>query len=597
MAITKEDGGVRGGHFSSLTAIWSLGPQTLWLLEPEKCKWCNCDLQVVMKEAPRLKRFAVSTVVVYAFLMLVQYATIGLDLSSLADLDSMPATPAAHVGVGRAPPAAHDSGKTDGSARHLQGRGERSAQKTPRASDRDSSPQQLPSSAAAGAENGGSSSATLESDAGIDNDRSATAGGCGLLPAFGSSFIQHPKREIVPWVSDEYSGLPELRVSFEPDRILDSPLSGMIFDTSSALYIFLTGPTSALFDAQVTFNLNHRRPWLSSSGVPFDLMGMAAHKTAHGLEALPLHTSSLGRPACHMLEASVKFANGSEFNTVAQFRTIDRPPVVWLITTVSVNDYVLLGFFLSKYLKFGVHPNNFVITVHSHSESEAADVERTVALLRRHKITRIHRWVGPFNTFDKFELQESFGRRFVLQKDWVMHPDVDEHHNYPGDDLLSYVARCDEQGVTAVFGDMQDRVASNGRLVEVEHDKPLETQFPLECDLTHAVVNGATTKVALHRGFLVAEEGGYHTLYEWKGSYGRNHLKVHSPPNRLTISHFKWSAWCADTAAATGEGNLPCCQKLIGQQIDELLVNTFHHSGVGFAWAECCSVNKIRYIL
>ena len=79
--------------------------------------------------------------------------------------------------------------------------------------------------------------------------------------------------------------------------------------------------------------------------------------------------------------------------------------------------------------------------MHANSDKETDAINQTVAVLRRNHVRHVHVWVGMFNTFDKFELQESFARRFVQQQDWVMHPDVDEHHRYPGDNLHEYIQR------------------------------------------------------------------------------------------------------------------------------------------------------------
>lgn len=38
---------------------------------------------------------------------------------------------------------------------------------------------------------------------------------------------------------------------------------------------------------------------------------------------------------------------------------------------------------------------------------------------------------------------------------------------YPGGDLLSYLHHCNERGVTAVVGEMRDRVAPGGMLAKV----------------------------------------------------------------------------------------------------------------------------------
>ena len=40
----------------------------------------------------------------------------------------------------------------------------------------------------------------------------------------------------------------------------------------------------------------------------------------------------------------------------------------------------------------------------------------------------------------------------------------------------------------------------------------------------------------------MAEEGGYHTLYEWKNTYGRNFRRVLRPNEHIAVDHFKWTS-------------------------------------------------------
>jgi hypothetical protein len=464
---------------------------------------------------------------------------------------------------------------------------------------------------------GGAKSAT-EQDGG-DEIETTTQSPCGWLVPFGEVTIRHPRRKDV--LHSDRPQTPVLRVSYESDRLFASPLDGMTFDSNSAVYIFLDGQPDELERATVTFELDRREPWTSITGVPFDLLGMAYHEA--GPDATPLRTVDLGAPACHVVEAKVQYPDGTETRAKASFRVDNRKPKTWLITSVSVDDYSLLGFFLDTYIDAGVAPENMVIAVHAHSHNETAAIDTCVSTLKRNHVGHVHVWVGLFNTFDKFELQESFARRFVQQQDWVMHPDVDEHHRYPGNNLRGYLHRCNERGVTAVIGVMQDRLARDGSLAALRFDQPLEAQFPLACVVTKTVVGGSITKVVLHRGFLMAEEGGYvhpplhhptttthppthqhthppthpphthththththkhkhihththththlymraitqfdhciprllcvlvyvsyHTLFEWKQTYGRKHEMVRLPPNRISVAHYKWTSTVAD---------------------------------------------------
>lgn len=280
----------------------------------------------------------------------------------------------------------------------------------------------------------------------VDDTLAPPVPACGTQPPLGTITISHPRRpaRMIP-----HPAVPTLMVSYEADRLFASPLHGQEFDIYSHVYIFLDGPRSDLSGAQVTFQLGGRESWSSITDLPFDLMGLA--DKGIGPNAVPLNTANLGAPGCHILSVVIRCApsfapctriisdalsrclnrrrNGNVTSVQAHFNTVDRPQKVWLITTISVDDMPLLGFFLDNYLEAGVPPENFVIAVHTHNATlEASAVNATVAMLKRNHIRHTFIWEGAFNTFQKFELQESFGRRFVLQQDWVLHPDVDEHH-------------------------------------------------------------------------------------------------------------------------------------------------------------------------
>lgn len=278
---------------------------------------------------------------------------------------------------------------------------------------------------------------------------------CGQPVPFGEVTIRHPRRPGMDF--ERHARVPTLMVSFESDRLFSSPLHGQTFDSESTIFIFLDGPIAELQGAEVRFELDQREPWLSSTGVPFDLFGLSGK--GRGPDATPLNTNTLS-VGCRRLSAIVKYVrrsfsphtkarsslrfafvliftscgrpnrylDGTTSSVHAQFEITNRPQKVWLITTVSVDDAPLLGFFLDNYLEAGVPPENFVIIVHAHTTEETTAIQSTVGLLRRNHIGYIHTWEGDFNTFDKFEMQESLGRRFVQQQDWVLHPDVDEHH-------------------------------------------------------------------------------------------------------------------------------------------------------------------------
>jgi len=363
---------------------------------------------------------------------------------------------------------------------------------------------------------------------------------CGTLPPLGTTTVRHPKYE-----KNMFSTHFERRlmVSYDSDREFASPLDGMSFDSNSHIHIFLTDKPYPAGKVTVMFKLDDAPPKLSTTGAPFDFMGLdPTTPVAIGRfhNARFLATARLAK-GCHELVVTYIDQNRTSTKITAKFRVVSRPPQVWLVSTVGVRDLVLVSQFIKHYLKVGVRPERFLITVQAEDAADPA-LSQIINVLKQNYITVIYTWIGPFTTFEKFEAQESMGRRFVLQQDWVMHPDVDEHQRYPGGLIDSLIKQMDYRGYTVVMGEMTDRVSFDGSLPEINPDESLETQFPLVCDITKAVVGGAVTKVVLHRGFLMAEEGGYHTLFNWKHTYGRHFKKVRLLPVYLQVDHFKWTS-------------------------------------------------------
>ena len=363
------------------------------------------------------------------------------------------------------------------------------------------------------------------------------SGVCGELPPLGTRTVFHPKRpQYTPriWKADVY-------VSFDSDRAFAVPLQGMAFDQDSLVYIFYRGGDAA---TQVQFQFDGGELRTTAKGGPHDLMG---HADRFGDRAEPLRTATLGVVGCHTLRVTA--TGGTRHMMVRNFRVVLRKPKVWVIATVGVQmDLPLLPHFIHHYKSAGISPENFVIVVHSDSPQDPR-LAQAKKILEESRVRSVVEWLGVFNTFDKFEIQESLGRRFVLQQDWVMHPDVDEHHLYPTL-VPAFIEQCDARGYTAVFGLLHDRVNKDGVLKEVLSDQPLPKQFSLSCHVTKLIVGGSTTKVMMHRGFLMAEEGGYHTLYEWKRTYGRNFARVKTPPFKLVVNHYKWTSMAKKKLAA-----------------------------------------------
>ena len=401
---------------------------------------------------------------------------------------------------------------------------------------------------------------------------------CGELPSWGQKTVRHPRR---PW-NASWIRKDGIYVSFDSDLEFAVPLDGMTFDIESKLYIFYHSNTPGTL--QIKFQLDNFPSRLTPVGGPFHLMGTSSaqpYAARTMAAAAPLRTSKIfiataaahGLPAtgggsahiptgldaaatnCHSVSATLP--NGDVF--VRKFKTVTRSPKVWLVTTVGVqNDLKLLQHFLTYYTQtVGIDPRNMIITIHTAVPSDPR-VRHAKQILGMNGIVHVNDWCGIFNTFDKYEIQESLARRFVLQQDWVLNADLDEHHHYPwpfhpagganqsdgsgGGGIVRYLSECEDREINVIFGELKDRVNVKGLLSTVNPHTPLADQFDLICSVTKTVVGGSDTKVMARKGYLMAAEGGYHSLYEWKHTYGRNHQTINPHPTTHAVWHYKWTS-------------------------------------------------------
>lgn len=121
----------------------------------------------------------------------------------------------------------------------------------------------------------------------------------------------------------------------------------------------------------------------------------------------------------------------SEITLIRHFRVVNRAPKLWLVSTIGTgHDLVFLPHFMTHYKSLGVNPSDMLLTLHNDPAKGPAGwqvaVQTQQLLQKMYGVRVVQLWNGTFETFRKYELQESLSRQYVLQQDWVMHPDVDE---------------------------------------------------------------------------------------------------------------------------------------------------------------------------
>ena len=125
--------------------------------------------------------------------------------------------------------------------------------------------------------------------------------------------------------------------------------------------------------------------------------------------------------------------------------------------------------------------------------------------------------------------------RAVMAKhpdDWFIVADQDELQIYPLS-LEELFDECGRRGYDFIEGTLVDRLAPGGVFAEVDPQRSIWEQFPIEALVTAALLGGEPRKVVAAKGH-VALTGGQHNASNGRGCPVEEcHVAVH---------HFKWTA-------------------------------------------------------
>lgn len=229
-----------------------------------------------------------------------------------------------------------------------------------------------------------------------------------------------------------------------------------------------------------------------------------------------------------------------------------------LISCIGVDsELALLPHFVEHYRKLGVVPEDMILILNSEDPASPGLASAKRCLARR-GVTRIREWIAPYTSDTMWARRREVQLELARADDWIISADVDEFHVYPAP-LTEVLTHCEAIGATVIQGVFVDRLTRDGRLAEVEEERPLAEQFPVSADVIGTLGGSGrhhdrfgTVKLMAMRGAILPSRGGHHPLGGQDGvrflhGWPLGSLAVLSRPERrfdwpFRVHHYKWTA-------------------------------------------------------
>jgi len=96
--------------------------------------------------------------------------------------------------------------------------------------------------------------------------------------------------------------------------------------------------------------------------------------------------------------------------------------------------------------------------------------------------------------------------------DWVVHVDIDEHHEYPTGNIRQFLIAVDQPRLAVVTGKFADRISYDDRFRPITAEENLAETYPYACNITRGIRNSNPSKLVAYKAFLVAGSGDFHGL-------------------------------------------------------------------------------------
>ena len=166
-------------------------------------------------------------------------------------------------------------------------------------------------------------------------------------------------------------------------------------------------------------------------------------------------------------------------------------------------DLPLLKHFLEHYISLGIKPENFLLVLNCFKNIN--NLKEAAKILKDYGIKPRDIWTSEYESVEKWNRINRLLEQNVNENDWVIHPDFDEFHVYPKD-LNSIVGDFEKDGINAVQGVLIDRVADDGKIIEVQDDQTVWEQFPVKTSFSK-LLHISGVKLMMYRGHLRANNG------------------------------------------------------------------------------------------
>jgi hypothetical protein len=228
--------------------------------------------------------------------------------------------------------------------------------------------------------------------------------------------------------------------------------------------------------------------------------------------------------------------------------TITPSGPIYLACVLDAKRPLLVDHFVRHYVHLGVPKSQFLFVLNVAAADAPNAVAVVVSALRRHQISFL-RWTGTFTPGVKLLHLLHLVSARARATDWIVWADLDEFHHFPMP-LDKFTADIDRNGSNVVQGNLVDRLTMSGALVAVKAGVNIGTQFPLQCRITHMLLNGDTRKTVLTRGSIYVDAGHHavpprayfeergmgHLLPPWVYQANARIAKLH-----VFVAHYKWT--------------------------------------------------------
>ena len=238
---------------------------------------------------------------------------------------------------------------------------------------------------------------------------------------------------------------------------------------------------------------------------------------------------------------------------------MDHGPIeghfVRLITCIGVDhDLPLLPHFVDHYRALGIRGGDMTVIVNT-ANSQSPRLEQARHYLKTEGL-RCEEWIAPYTSDTMWEKRREVQIDQCSDDGWVLSADIDEFHRYP-EPLPAFLLRCERLGVNVVQGVFVDRLRGDGRLVNVDRNRPLTDQFPTSAAVMGKVANAgryhsrhSTVKVMAVRNGILPARGGHDPLPDpriswlYRASLGQ-FTAIDDPDYRFAVptrvDHYHWT--------------------------------------------------------